>query len=118
MATGNITDRHAGLHRLGNHGHFKSGEKRRRRATPVITSTFENVSDIGLCLGLTPGPPAIAGVRSQRGAVQRRCGVSSAEGMIAIWTIFLRRQRRMSASFSTAGCRIATWWALIGRPIC
>src|ERR1700681_4932149 len=29
---------------------FKSVEKRRRRATPVITSTFENVSDIGVCL--------------------------------------------------------------------
>jgi hypothetical protein len=32
-------------------------EKRRRRATPVITSTFENVSDIGVCLGLCLGPP-------------------------------------------------------------
>jgi hypothetical protein len=25
---------------------------------PVITSTFENVSEIGVCLGLSPGPPA------------------------------------------------------------
>ena len=41
---------------------FRSVEKRRRRATPVITSTFENVSDIGVCLGLCLGPPAIAGV--------------------------------------------------------
>src|SRR5580700_3513869 len=49
---------------------FRSVEKRRRRATPVITSTFENVSDIGVCLGLSLGPPAIAGVRSKRGAVQ------------------------------------------------
>jgi hypothetical protein len=48
---------------------FRSVEKRRRRATPVITSTFENVSDIGVCLGLSLGPPAIAGVRSKRGAV-------------------------------------------------
>src|SRR5437660_10940222 len=51
---------------------FRSVEKRRRRATPVITSTFENVSDIGVCLGLYLGPPAKAGVRSKRGALQ--CG--------------------------------------------
>src|SRR5436190_9045011 len=49
---------------------FRSVEKRRRRATPVITSTFENVSDIGVCLGLYLGPPAKAGVRSKRAAVQ------------------------------------------------
>src|SRR4029077_8536969 len=49
---------------------FSSVEKRRRRATPVITSTFENVSDIGVCLGLSLGPPAIAGVRSKQGALQ------------------------------------------------
>src|SRR5262249_21064847 len=49
---------------------LNSVEKRRRRATPVITSTFENVSDIGVCLGLSLGPPAKAGVRSKRGAVQ------------------------------------------------
>src|SRR3954471_23739241 len=35
---------------------FSSVEKRRLRATPVITSTFENVSDIGTCLGLFLGP--------------------------------------------------------------
>src|SRR5215467_12099315 len=50
---------------------FSSVEKRRLRATPVITSTFENVSDIGVCLGLSLGPPASAGVRSKRGAVQK-----------------------------------------------
>src|SRR5436305_855371 len=49
---------------------FISVENRRRRATPVITSTFENVSDIGVCLGLSLGPPAKAGVRSKQGAVQ------------------------------------------------
>src|SRR5215471_10306219 len=48
---------------------FRSVAKRRRRATPVITSTFENVSDIGVWLGLSLGPPAIAGVRSKRGAL-------------------------------------------------
>ncbi len=46
-------------------------EKRRLRATPVITSTFENVSDIGVCLGSSLGPPAKADVRSKQGAVQR-----------------------------------------------
>src|SRR5438309_11426622 len=50
---------------------FRSVEKRRLRATPVITSTFENVSDIGVCLGLSLGPPAIAGVRSKQGAVHK-----------------------------------------------
>src|SRR5512146_3113729 len=36
---------------------LNSVEKRRLRATPMITSTFENVSDIGVCLGLSLGPP-------------------------------------------------------------
>src|SRR5277367_5645662 len=49
---------------------FRSVEKRRLRATPVSTSTFENVSDIGVSLGLYLGPPAIVRVRSKRGAVQ------------------------------------------------
>src|SRR5262249_49270147 len=49
---------------------FNSVEKRRLRATPVITSTFENASDIGVSLGLCLGPPAIARVRSKRGALQ------------------------------------------------
>src|SRR5207302_11088885 len=53
---------------------FISVENRRRRATPVITSTFENVSDIGVCLGLSLGPPAKAGVRSKQGAVQGLAG--------------------------------------------
>src|SRR6516164_11378223 len=53
---------------------FSSVEKRRLRATPVITSTFENVSDIGTCLGLFLGPPASAGVRSKQGAVHRPTG--------------------------------------------
>src|SRR5207244_1025526 len=51
---------------------FRSVEKRRLRATPVITSTLENVSDIGTCLGLSLGPPASAGVRSKRGALHVR----------------------------------------------
>jgi len=45
-------------------------ENRRRRAMPVITSTFENASDIGASPGLCLGPPAKTGVRSKRGAVQ------------------------------------------------
>src|SRR3974390_340607 len=44
---------------------------RRRRATPVMPSIFENVSDISVCLGLCLTPPANAGVRSKQGAVQR-----------------------------------------------
>src|SRR5204863_2798913 len=59
---------------------FRSVEKRRRRATPVITSTFENMSDIGVCLGLYLGPPAKAGVRSKRGAVHRAAGDPSLAG--------------------------------------
>src|SRR5580700_7460003 len=51
---------------------FRFVEKRRRRATPVITSTFENVSDIGVYLGLCLGPPAKAGVRSKQGAVHEQ----------------------------------------------
>src|SRR6266480_6018118 len=50
---------------------FRSVEKRRRRVMPVITSTFEKVSDIGVCPGLCLGPPAKAGVRSKRGALHR-----------------------------------------------
>ena len=65
MATGSIADRHARLHRLGDNGELLIIGTRRLRATPVITSTFENVSDIGVCLGLSLGPPAIAGVRSK-----------------------------------------------------
>src|SRR6266536_38851 len=56
---------------------FRSVEKRRLRATPVITSTLENVSDIGTCLGLSLGPPASAGVRSKRGALH---GLTSTGG--------------------------------------
>src|SRR4029079_19699073 len=51
---------------------FCSVVNRRRRATPVMTSTFENVSDIGGCLGLCLVPPANAGVRSKQGAAHRR----------------------------------------------
>src|SRR5256885_3081491 len=61
---------------------FRSVEKRRRRATPVITSTFENVSDIGVCLGLYLGPPAKAGVRSKQGAVQRLSGL---DNFLVLW---------------------------------
>src|SRR5437763_4752427 len=59
---------------------FRLVEKRRRRATPVITSTFENVSDIGVCLGLYLGPPAKAGVRSKRGALQGACKAYGVRG--------------------------------------
>src|SRR5437016_14488208 len=58
---------------------FRSVEKRRRRAQPVMTSTFENVSDIGVCLGLYLGPPAKAGVRSKQGAVQHATNTEPAK---------------------------------------
>src|SRR5205823_3813078 len=51
---------------------FRSVVKRRRLATPVITSTFENVSDIGVCPGLCLGPPAKAGVRLKTGCSSAR----------------------------------------------
>src|SRR3954462_8764572 len=60
---------------------FISVENRRLRATPVITSTFENVSDIGVCLGLSLGPPAIAGVRSKQGALQPWKATQSCGGL-------------------------------------
>src|SRR5882672_1456415 len=80
---------------------FRSVEKRRLRATPVITSTLENVSDIGTCLGLSLGPPASTGVRSKRGALHLppkeygqlgRCDQSLMSGsspQIMIWLYWL-----------------------------
>src|SRR6476620_3066869 len=64
---------------------FCSVVNRRRRATPVMTSTFENVSDIGVCLGLCLVPPANAGVRSKQGAVQQHsCCVAAG---YSDWTV-------------------------------
>src|SRR5437879_3303438 len=84
---------------------FCSVEKRRLRATPLITSTFENVSDIGTCLGLSLGPPAIAGVRSKRGAVhsvEPGSGLLWARGRNA--PIFGRSQsRHHMAQFAAVG---------------
>src|SRR3954467_9761675 len=71
---------------------FTSVEKRRRRATPVITSTFENVSDIGVCLGLSLGPPAIAGVRSKQGALHQ-------------WSKRPPKEGKHEAHFCTHPCR-------------
>jgi hypothetical protein len=48
MAACNIADRHAGLRRLATTASLSSVEKRRLRATPLITSTFEYVSHIGM----------------------------------------------------------------------
>lgn len=52
---------------------FCSVVKRRRRATPVMISTLENVSDIGIAPGLSLGPPAKAGVRSNGEHFTPRC---------------------------------------------
>jgi hypothetical protein len=48
MATGNIADRHARSQRLVDDQQLLLRRKRRQPATPVMTSTFENVSDIGV----------------------------------------------------------------------
>jgi hypothetical protein len=86
VLTGNIADRHSGLHRLGDDGQLQFG-----RATPVITSTFENVSDIGACLGLSLGPPAIAGVRVKRVQFSEDLAIehSSMMGRSALSTVAL-----------------------------
>src|SRR5436309_3213437 len=73
---------------------FRSVEKRRLRATPVITSTLENVSDIGTCLGLSLGPPASAGVRSKRGALQ------AIEWRILDWKLAVRYRARLAGKIS------------------
>src|SRR6185437_2159886 len=76
---------------------FCSVVNRRRRATLVMTSTFENVSDIGV-LGLYLAPPAKAGVRPKRGAVHPLVDKR------------LERQSQMRpASRSRAGARAVRW---------
>jgi hypothetical protein len=57
------------LHRLGNNASFCSVVNGRRRAMPGMTSTRENVSDIGVTPGLCLGPQA-APVSGRNGAVQ------------------------------------------------
>src|SRR4051794_34889370 len=52
----------------------------RGEAAPAMISTLENVSDIGIATGLCLGPPARAGVRSKRGAVQ-------AYPQVCAWTL-------------------------------
>jgi len=53
-ATRDFGNRHAGLHRLGNQppASARSGTAAAGRRR-WITSTFENVSDIGVCRGLS-----------------------------------------------------------------
>ncbi|MGY4230224.1 hypothetical protein ACVMIH_007585 [Bradyrhizobium sp. USDA 4503] len=96
MATSNMADRHARLHVSLTTKSFCSVVNRRRRATPVMTSTFENVSDIGVCLGLGLAPPANAGVRSKRGQFTVRVFIGShslhlADGVVPeVWGIVER----------------------------
>jgi hypothetical protein len=59
---------------------FCSVMKRRRRATPVMISTRENVSDIGIAPGLRLGSPAKADVRSKRGAVHLQHAAARVDG--------------------------------------
>jgi hypothetical protein len=54
----NIADRYSGLHRLGDDGQLQIRRKPPSATTPVITSTFENVSNIGVRPDLSLGPPA------------------------------------------------------------
>src|ERR1051326_8193183 len=86
---------------------FSSVEKRRLRATRVITSTFENVSDIGTCLGLSLGPPVKAGVRSKRGAVQGRRMPGEDERQIRRWNAMRRHvaQIRRHCELRDLRCR-------------
>jgi hypothetical protein len=60
---------------------FRSVGNRRRRATPVITSTFENASDMDICLGLSLGPPAKPASGQNRG--QFRFALLEAEMVMA-----------------------------------
>jgi hypothetical protein len=57
---------------------FRSVENRRRRATPEMTSTFENVSDIGVCPGLCPRPSGYRRCPVETGCTSRRAGCSIA----------------------------------------
>jgi hypothetical protein len=60
MASGNIADRHARLQRLFDDQEVLLRRKPPPAATPVMTSTFENVSDIGVCLGAIVNDGAVA----------------------------------------------------------
>jgi hypothetical protein len=55
MAAGNIADRQTGLHRLGDNRQLQIGGEPPPPGDAGDTSAFENVSDIGVCLGLTLG---------------------------------------------------------------
>jgi hypothetical protein len=57
MSTGNIADRRPRLRGLGHYRELLFS----RDAAPVMISTRENVSDMGIASGLYPGPPARAG---------------------------------------------------------
>ena len=69
MATGNIADRHARLHRLGDNGELLIHREPPPAGDAGDHFNLENVSDIGVCPGLSLGPPANAGVRSKQGAL-------------------------------------------------
>src|SRR3954452_11753273 len=86
---------------------FRSVEKRRRRAlTPVMTSTFENVSDIGVCLGLSLGPPAKAGVRSKQGAVHLSISTEARENAQHVAATATAAYQQAVADRSTASLNV------------
>jgi hypothetical protein len=56
MTMSYTTHRQVGPHRLGDNGHLLRCREPASVRTAMIASTFENVSDIGGCLGLSLGP--------------------------------------------------------------
>jgi len=58
VAASNIADRHAGLHRLGDHGQLQIGRKASPARDAIDHLDLREVSDIGTCLArLIPRPP-------------------------------------------------------------
>jgi hypothetical protein len=72
VTAGNVADRHARLHRLSHDGPLMLAGKSGRRASPVMTSTRQNVSDIAILPDLCLGPPARAGVGQNGEQFERR----------------------------------------------
>jgi hypothetical protein len=66
MAAGNIADRQARLQRLIDDRELLLRREPQPAGNTGDDFTFENVSDIGVCLGLCQAPPANAGVRPER----------------------------------------------------